>query len=249
MKAEDKEKLLKIINKLMTADTIRKRAGTKGSLTQLINQLGLELGAKQARIEIWDFLTNNYPDWGIDVWLHQRLTPGSLYSENGRVFGWWADGWLQTQAEALPLEQNERGYFVSLFNDKNHSLWEQRGFYAAQPLPVTFYQEGMQVHFSFQQTLFWREYGYAMPCPLQWMRNQWEDQEQLRVTRSIFSAGFQQAWKWWEGCQWWYLEKHPDWFVDLDWWGEETVPQRWEPTDNPYAAVLGLGLGNTQDLE
>jgi hypothetical protein len=63
----------------------------------------------------------------------------------------------------------------------------------------------------------------------------------LFVTRSIIEHGFWQAWKWYGAeTKWWYLENRPELFADFDWWGESaTKPVRYEPTDNPYAAVLG----------
>jgi hypothetical protein len=65
----------------------------------------------------------------------------------------------------------------------------------------------------------------------------------LFVDRSIIEHGFWQAWKWYGAdTQWWYLEHRPELFADLEWW-VDSKPMRYEPQDDPYAAVLG-GLKN-----
>lgn len=90
---------------------------------------------------------------------------------------------------------------------------------------------------------FWLKYGYALPCDLPWHRGKIDNTygECLWVDRSIISAGWWCAYKWWPDCQWWYYERHPEWFTDMDWWPayEEPKPQRFSPIDDPYAAVLG----------
>jgi hypothetical protein len=228
------DKIKRAIERYLLADTTRKAAAAKGAITRLANDLAIEFGVVVARKKVWEALDSfvEVPDW-----MFLRFTPGSFYQEGDRIMGWWDEGEIQLQAEALPLHHYGNVYSVSFFGRSDEApLWELKGFYVAQDLPIKFYRESIQVSFNIRQTLTFLEQGYALPCDLQW---QWEQGEEFRVSRSIISCGFWQAWKWWEGAKWWYLDHRPELFVDLDWWGEEPAPQRFEPEDDPYAAVLG----------
>lgn len=216
----------------------RKLGAAKGKITKLVNELAKEIGAVLAREKILKFLeslkigSNERLDF-----LLKRFTPGTFYEEGERIFGWW-DINEQVQAEELPM-YTEIGWDGSKTYIVSVSGGGLKGFCIAQPIPVKFYAGGLEVSFDVKQSLFWLEYGYALPCKLQWHRGQWDGGTCLWVNRSIFSSGFWQAWKWWEGAKWWYLEKRPELFAPLDWWGKELSPQRFEPEDDPYAAVLG----------
>jgi hypothetical protein len=217
----------------------RKLGAAKGKITKLASELASEIGAVAARERILKFLKQlEVHSDRLDL-LKKRFTPGSFYEEGNRLFGWW-DLEKQSQAEALPLyTEMQWGGHKSYIISGSSPEWKDRGFDVASRLPVEFFRAGLEVKFDVKQSAFWLEYGYALPCTLQWHRTVWEDNKPaLLVHRSIISAGFCQAWKWWDGAKWWYLEKRPELFADLDWWGE-VVPQRFEPEGDPYAAVLG----------
>jgi hypothetical protein len=232
------DKLLAAIERYIAAETPRKASGAKGAITKFVTELASSLGAEKAREKVWETLR------GLDVipeWLERRFTPGSFYMEGSSVWGWWDSGSQQFQAEELPLCWSDC-YSVHYRSDA--TLWERRGFYIAENLPVKLQDMRIEVSFGVERSPFWLQYGYALPCDLQWHRGSFDDGGTcLWVDRSIISAGFWKAWKWWVGCQWWYYEKHPEWFVEMDWWGAyESLSIRYEPENDPYAAVLG-GIG------
>lgn len=229
------EKLTELINRLLSADTLRQESGAKGAITKFINKRAEEIGPRLAREEVVKVFKNfeNLPNW-----LKLRFTVGSLYVEKHQVFGWWEGGQLQVGAEEIPLHHygGDRGYVVSFTRfPQATGIWEARGFAIAQEMPFYFNGDCMIVHFKPEQTEFWLQFGYALPCPLQYFRAQGE----LKVTRSIISAGWWRAWSYYGvSSKYWYLKNCPELFADFPWWGaEEKV--RYEPPDDPYAAVLG----------
>lgn len=228
------DKLKTLIEKYLAADTIRKSAAAKGQITKLVSENSIQTSPAAARAEAL-LIAQQYE---ID-WLIWRLTFGSLYKEGDRVMGWWDES--HCQAQELPLVRNGGQWSVSFYRrSQEKAMWESRGFFEAQPFPVV-RREGRneqfwEVRFDVKTSLFWLEYGYALPCELQY---RW-DFEGLTVTRSIISQGFWQAWKWWDGALYWYLEKRPELFADMDWWGEEGEAPRFEPPEDSFAVVLGV---------
>lgn len=232
------------IEKYLAADTMRKQSGAKGAITRLANDRAAEIGVIAARKEIQEILSS-FSSEDLPHWLRHRFQPGSFYHEGDRVMGWW-DEMLQVQAQKLPLVQSEKGYHVSFYAcSQDTPLWNERGFGLSESLPVRRMRDGLIVDISLKKTLFWLEYGYALPCKLQWHRGSFDglvgQDECLWVERSILSAGYWQAWKWWgTETKYWYLEKRPELFNEMTWWGElEAQPIRYEPEDDPYAVVLG----------
>jgi hypothetical protein len=246
------EKLREAIRRYLSFGTGGRTIGSaKGRITKLVNESAAELGVGKARELALTVLALVLAE-GRDVCesrvetLKNRFNPKSLYREGDRVFGWY-DPEMQVQAEELPLYYNDGAYYyyVSFYRrSDDYSFWRSRGFEAAEDLPTIQHRDGLEVKFDVKRSLFWLEHGYALPCKLPWHRGRFDGQgtdECLWVSRSIIPAGWWCAWKWWEGCQWWYYERHPEWFTDMDWWGtyDLTVPIRYEPIDDPYAAVLG----------
>lgn len=218
----------------------RKLGAAKGKITMLANELAEEIGAITAREKILRFLIAlaTSESSRLDL-LKKRFTVGSLYEEGERIFGWW-DTKSQIQAEQLPM-YTQTGWVSGkvYFVDQVDKTWKSRGFHPAEHLPIIFFSGGMTVNFQVDQSLLFLKHGYALPCQLQWQRVNTDGISCLYVERSIISSGFWHAWKWWDTAKWWYLEKRPELFADLDWWGETLPPQRFEPEDDPYAAVLG----------
>jgi hypothetical protein len=148
--------------------------------------------------------------------------------------GWWSIE-AQVQAEELPLERLGQAYSVTFYDrSQERGLWQLRGFYEAEGLLLVHLEDGSYVRFAVERSLFFLEFGYALPCTLQWYWNE----HGLFVSRSIIGTGWHQAWKWWDGAKWWYFAHRPELFADLDSWGT-LDPIRHEPEDDPYAAVLG----------
>lgn len=236
------EALSKAIDTYLAADTTRKIAAAKGRITKLINNLAFEFGAVAARNKILALLNSLDAPPRI-AFLYERLTVGSLYKESDRWFGWWDDGSAQVQAEPLPfLACQVNALVVSFVVFKEEAVfWQNRGFYVAEPLPFCFDRQGfLFVEVPVAETERWAMLGWANPCKLQWL---WVLGE-YKVTRSIISCGFWQAWNWYGfSSRIWYLENRPELFADMDWWGEPPTPQRYEPENDPYAVVLG-GLGD-----
>ena len=238
------EKIKTAIERYTQAETSRKQSAAKGLITRIVNERASEVGATATRQEVIEVLKDLD---GIPGWIAQRFNTRSFYKEGDRVMGWW-DKASQVQAEALPLYSTGRSYSVSFFGRSNEiPLWNRRGFWTAQELPLKFYPvqhgplgnyQSSYVEFPVEKTLIFIEYGYALPCPLQWW---WTQGDEFRVTRSIIDHGFWQAWKWWDGAMFWYLEKRPELFSDLDWWGEEIQEAEMiaHPAPNNHSAVLG----------
>jgi hypothetical protein len=230
--AWDKQELHKRISTFLATGS----SSAKGNLTRFVNSLE-GISVKEFRSVVSGVLSGvGTEETSRLTLLKHRFIPGSPYEEGNRVFGWWHDE--QLQAEELPLyyRGGTMGYSVS-FHGRDGALWRRRGFELPSHYPLEFGEGEIWVRFDFKSALFFASLGFANPCSLQWY---WNETDGLVVSRSIISEGFWQAWKWWEGASWWYLEKRPELFADIDWWGEE-LPQRFEPPeDNPYAAVLGI---------
>jgi hypothetical protein len=241
-----KKKFNKAIQRHLEADRARTMASTKGVITRLANERALEIGVEAARKEILEILNElnkllKYSD-SLPDWLLLRFMPGSFYQEGERVMGWW-DVERQVQAEHLPIHHCNQRYWVnfSTHPDEFH-LWYERGFDSPKELPVIFGYEPSRLLVSFPVKRLPKliEYGYALPCPLQW---HWSEGEGLYVNRSIIEHGFWKAWRWHEGSRLWYLEHLPELFVDMPMWGDYQFNNqertRYEPENDPYAAVLG----------
>ncbi|HEY9709936.1 MAG TPA: hypothetical protein V6D48_17150 [Oculatellaceae cyanobacterium] len=230
------DKLRQAIDRYHAADTSRKQSAAKGAITRLVNERASLVGAAAARTEALEAIKS--VESGISFWIKERFTPGSFYKEGDRIMGWW-DGSLQVQAEELPLYFSGASYLVSFYRrEKDAWLWRQRGFDVAEPLPLKpplFPVAGLEVSFPVERSQFWIEYGYALPCSLQWRWNPGE----YYVYRSIISAGFWCAYKWWAGCQWWYYERHPEWFSDSPMWGTWEEKPIFYYAPEPDSAVLG----------
>lgn len=227
--------LEQLIERYLAADTTRKQGAAKGALTKWVNSRAETIGAIPARNEILEALTKiqDLPEW-----ITKRFNTKSFYQEGDRVMGWWNEA-SQCQVEQLPLVNygGTRGYCVDFWMMPNQvAIWQSRGFYTAQGLPIKSYGEQITVDFDVKQSNFWAEYGYALPCDLQWW---WREGEEFRVCRSIISSGFWSAYKWWEGCKWWYYEKHPEWFLEDDLWGDYELTPVWHPAPDEFSAVLG----------
>lgn len=230
-----KVSLNQLIERYLAADTTRKKSGAKGAITRWANDRAAEIGVVAARSEVLEVL-GQFED--LPEWILQRFTPGSLYQEGDRLMGWW-DEESQVQAEELPFYWSGDFYEVSFYGRSGEiGLWNLRGFYDAERLPVTYYSryfedsDSIRVDFPIERSLFFLEYGYALPCQLQW---NWGI-EGLVVRRSIIDQGWWCAWKWWgEGTRWWYLANRPELFADLDWWGETEEGDK----PRPYDVVLG----------
>ena len=234
------DKLSKAIDQYLTENsTTRKIAAAKGRVTKLVNDLASELGAVAVReMALSLVLAKDYIRDRTEL-LKNRFTFGTLYLEGGCIFGWYDQE--QAQAEALPLVYSGTSYSTNFYGFSNKiGLWQQRGFYTSESLPIRFYAGEIEVNFDVNCSQFWSEYGYARPCQLQWHRGRFDDGGTcLWVDRSIISSGFWSAYKWWSGCQWWYYERHPEWFADAQIWGDWEEKPIFHYAPEPDSAVLG----------
>lgn len=225
--------MLNLIEKYLAADTTRKQSAAKGALTRWANNRAEEIGSVAARTEVLQVLAKfqNLPEWIIE-----RFNPKSFYKEGDRVMGWY-DPSIQVQAEELPLYHSGSAYSVSFYRRQDSIMyWRVRGFEVAQEMPTIRRGDELKVEFDVKQSRFWLNYGYALACDLQW---RWREGEEFYVSRSIISSGFWCAYKWWEGCKWWYYEKHPEWFEDDPMWGDYGLKPVWCPAPDEYSTVLG----------
>lgn len=221
-----------LINKCLAAGTKKSRSGFKGALTRWVNHRAEQVGAIAARNEALQELSqfDSLPEW-----LVERFNPKSFYEDGDQVMGWY-DTQGQAQAEALPLYHSGRAYYVSFYRRQGKSpYWREKGFEEAIDFPAIRRGDTLNVEFDIQQMSFWVEWGYALPCQIQWT---WND-EGLIVNRSILSAGYWCAYRWWVGCKWWYMEKHPEWFEDDPMWGDYGIKPVWHPAPDEFSAVLG----------
>jgi hypothetical protein len=204
------EKLREAIRQYLSlAASSRKISAAKGRITKLVNESADELGAEKARelarTVLALVITEDQPT-SIDrvELLKNRFNPKSFYLEGDRVFGWF-DPEHQVQAEELPFYFSGAAYYVSFYRRQNeYMLWLDRGFEAAEDLPTIRAGDELTVNFHPTRSLFWLEYGYALPCELPWHRGRFDGNdpdECLWVSRSIIPSGWWCAWKWWEGCQ------------------------------------------------
>ena len=226
------EKLVSAIKTYLSSTASDRHLGaTKANITRLANQLGEEIGSEAVRSLVFTLLDSEQPNRV--EWLRSRFTFGSLYLEGDRVFGWHSESNSQVQAEHLPLiqvqDQDNKIYLLVNFAYGKRDFFESVGFAASEHLPLKFSGDRYEVDFKVERSQFWVQYGYALPCPIQWSRTE----SGLCVIRSVISEGFWCAYKWWEGCKWWYFEKHPEWFIEDEMYGEISPPE------HQYAAVLG----------
>lgn len=208
-----REKFKKAIEKYIKAETPTARSAVKGAITRIVNSWTDWNALEQVKEVMAEF--DELPEL-----IKNRFTPGSLYRERDLVFGWYREG--QIQAESIPVDVPLvcKGYMKVLAT--------RDGFVKAVPLPLS---GGNTVCVPHEQTFLYAKYGYANPCPLQWYR----DEEGYKVDRSIIPHGFWQAWKWWNGACYWYLEHRPELFEDFDCWGQTERGGQPEPS----SAVLG----------
>lgn len=242
-KSQNFESLEEAILSYLTMDGTKKAiAAAKGKVTRIVNTLAIDMPGREFRQKVLDILEKQTPlstsfQMRLEV-LKERFTYKSFYVDGIAVFGWWSEE--QHQAERLPLDRLTKSYEVSFGGWTSEQIyeWKKLGFDTAQCLPVKFYYERqLEVEFDVKASLFWQKHGYALPCRLQYHRAYEDPQETaLHVDRSIISAGFWCAYKWWEGCKWWYMERHPEWFSDDEMWPFEKPPS---PPDNLQAAVIG----------
>lgn len=196
------EKLRKAIQQYLDAQPANKSA-RKGAITKLINSSpDVTRDAIQKVIAQFEDLPKE---------IKNRFTPNSLYREGSLVFGWFREN--QMQAEAIPVDiapygLDREGYL--------EVLADRDGFVPSIPLPL---RGGCTVDVPPQKAFLYAKYGWANACPIQWHR----DAEAYTVDRSIIPHGFWQAWKWWEGAWYWYLERRPELFEDVGGlWREKT---------------------------
>lgn len=216
----------------LNATTFNSQLEAKKEFISVINERSLQTNPTATRAEVWQVLRrlNDMPDW-----LTGRFTPGSIYREGSRVYGWLKDASIQVQAEQLPFSRNSIFLVVDFngWSKEEELIWRELGFIPAEDLPAKLYRDCIEVNFPIERSLFWIEYGYALPCKLQHYRHQ----NALYIDRDIIEHGFQRAWAWSKNVRWAHLQSHPEWFADLEWW-DKVEPTRYEP-DNPHAAVLG----------
>lgn len=223
------------IAKYLSADTDKKKSAAKGLITKVVNEIG-------DGSQVWVIVR----EFNLDNWLFRKFIPGPLSLEGDGVFGWYSE--RQIQIEKLPMStfsEGEKTYFkVNFYGFKSEAfLWKERGFEEAEELPIVRYSIpfcSAWVEFPLKKTPVFIQHGYANSSPLQWSFENELEQTNYIVKRSIIPYGFWCAWKWWEGCQWWYLLNRPELFGDSELWGSEPIqPRRWEPDNDPYAVVLG----------
>jgi hypothetical protein len=212
--------LNKAIDRCFHADTVRKRANAKKVIEKLVSDRAAVVGANDARVEFWIVLMGEkrkIPIPEADELL-SCLQPNVLYEKGDLVFGWWDDGTFQVHAEELPLIRSNNTNVVSFSRQPQWvGLWKKRGFEEAEPFPVTLGmgETGLVVRFPIARSQVFAQHGYALPCTLQW---HW-DEEGFFVDRNIIEHGFWKAWKWWGAeTMWWYLERSPELFADVNWW-------------------------------
>jgi hypothetical protein len=251
-----KEKLRRAIEKYLDPDSKQAKSGLKGAITKIVNAIPVsDTGLIREVLQEFSDLPN---------WLRLRFEKGSLYEENGCVFGWYSDS--QLQAKPLPVELNSFSYHDET-TDKLRIvkyilvIGAREGFYPAVPMPIenTFggdLPKDVYINIPIDDTLNFLEmwkHGWASPCPIQWSRGKrqirndsegWISQDGYTVDRSIIAHGFWVAWKWWPGCQLWYLNKRPELFEESEWWG----PPR-PDCAKPELGSMVLGVQNREFWE
>jgi hypothetical protein len=196
-----KKRFKRAVEKYMASTSPSEATRAKAAITRVVN-CSTELNTQEQIQEIlsgFDKLPES---------IKNRFTPGSLYAEGGLVFGWYREN--QVQAEVIPATISSKGL------EKENYLRvtaNRDGFQVAVDMPLA--GSDCVVSVPQQQSFFYARYGWANACPLQWHC----DKESYKVDRSIVPHGFWQAWKWWEGARYWYLEKRPELFEDFDCWG------------------------------
>jgi hypothetical protein len=226
-----KQKLRQAIEKYLNPDSKQAKSALKGAITKIVNAIPIS-DTSLIREVLQEF--SDLPNW-----LRLRFEKGSLYEENGRVFGWYTGS--QLQAQPLPVKLDSFSHHDET-TDKLRIvkyilvIGAGEGFYPAVPMPIknTFASnlpKGIYIDVPIDDTLNFLEmwkHGWASPCPIQWSwgkRQIWSDyegwipQDGYMVDRSIIAHGFWVAWKWWPGCHLWYLNKRPELFEESEWWG------------------------------
>lgn len=193
------EKFRKVIQQYLDAQPANKSA-RKAAITKLINSSpDVTRDAIQKVIAGFEALPKE---------IKNRFTPNSLYREGSLVFGWYREN--QMQAESIPVDipLHEEGYL--------RVIADRDGFTRSVLLPLI---GSNTVSVPWEKAFFYAKHGWANACPIQWHR----DAEAYTVDRSIIPHGFWQAWKWWEGAWYWYLERRPELFEDVGGlWREKT---------------------------
>jgi hypothetical protein len=212
---EQVDKLCQIIEDFAGSRLPKESAILKGKFTRTVNQWAKKYGVITARETVWNavslFALIDPANEQLQILL-KRVTVNSLYKDHDSTWGWYCPD-SQAQAEKVPLVIHSEDITVSFFAfNKERELWESRGFQEAVSFPYIRHDiPGLRqfiVHIRRKDSEFWNSQGYYLPEEFPYER----DGESLTVTRNLKEFGFWKAWKWWEGCQAWYKDKHPEWF-------------------------------------
>jgi hypothetical protein len=220
-----KQKFKRAIEKILTAEDKTALVYGRRRLTRVVKSSTESNTSQQIQEVLSEF--DKLPET-----IEKRFTRGSLYEEGHSVFGWYSES--QVQAEELPVEIHYTPHKYIRVSGTGF------GFFEAMPLPLL---EDNIVCVPPRETFTYAECGWANACPLHWHR----DEEGYKVNRSIIPHGFWQAWKWWEGAQYWYLERRPELFEDFDCWGKP--PQRLSVQPKSGDVVLGGANANKEFWE
>lgn len=230
-----KQKLKLAIEKYLNPENKKSKSALKGAITRILNT------ATDADIDSLRGVLQELSE--LPDWLRLRLQKGSLYEDNGCVYGWYSGS--QLQAEPIPVrfdvrydDETTNGFHIVV---TGHG----KGFCPPVKLPLRGGIVDVPIEDDLKFLELWK-YGWASALPLQWFygeRQVWGDregsiiQDGYIVERSIIPHGFWCAWKWWPGCQFWYLNKRPELFEDADWWGPPHESAL--PSPAPGSVVLG----------
>jgi len=218
-----KDRFKKAVEKYIATAFSSEAGRAKAAITKVVNSSTESNTEEQIQEVLSSF--DELPQYVKD-----RFTPGSLYKENNLVFGWYREN--QVQAEVIPAILVSNGF------DREGYLRviaSRDGFEVPVDMPLA--GSDRVVCVPYEQSFFYARYGWANACPLQWHR----DEGGYKVDRSIIPHGFWQAWKWWEGARYWYIEKRPELFEDFDCWGAswDELGEIHAAKPRPDDAVLG----------